>query len=35
MEEEGESFELRYEEFGGGRPPLLFAKKIRLNAKMC
>jgi len=32
MEEEVENFELHYGEFGGGMPPLLFAKKFRLNA---
>ena len=32
MEEGVESFEPHYGEFGGGTPPLLFAKKIRLNA---
>jgi hypothetical protein len=34
MEEEGESFEPRYEEFGGETPPLLFAKKLRLDQRI-
>ena len=31
MEEEVENLALHYEVFGGGMPPLLFAKKFRLN----